>query len=156
MQNWVNKFLSPAIGSTTTLIHVFIIALFFESFYILTERKSLLEITFDFKEIPLAPFLYFFFFLAVTKLIWLGICAILSRFISDENKTSSHKSYVTFLLPLLIFTYLYIISEKHPGCAPISEKHWWLSKLYEIYWLTIALLSAFRFIFFLPEKYTNE
>ena len=156
----MNKFLSPAIGSTTTLIHIFIILLFFENFFIITGSKSLLDISIDFEEIKLKPFIVFFFFLAVSKLLWFIIQTVLqiSSIVhgDDTQNTTAHKSYITFVLPILITSYMILI-ELHPENSPINIKtHFWYYKLYTAFWFLIAVFSFLRFIYFKPESFMNE
>lgn len=110
LSSWVNKNLTSVISSTTTLIHVFIVILFFENYFLTFKNESLINLSLSFKEIKLTPFIAFFLFIAFTKVIWLFIHIIrttINKFIV-KNTISSHNSFITFTLAILIGYYLYI------------------------------------------------
>jgi acetyltransferase-like isoleucine patch superfamily enzyme len=156
MINWANKNLIPVIGNTKALIHVFIVILFFENYFLLVQEKSLLSIDIYFDKLKLAPFICFFFFIAVFKVIWLITCFvrtfIISKYITitDNTTISAHTSFITFTLFILILAYFNIAAPDH---LPIKEvDHFILSRLYGGFCILIAGASLFVFMLYPPDK----
>uniref|UniRef100_UPI00261D1EF2 hypothetical protein n=1 Tax=uncultured Maribacter sp. TaxID=431308 RepID=UPI00261D1EF2 len=154
---WVNKNLIPAIGSTIALVHVFIVILFFENYFIVFQKKSLLDVSISFDELQLAPFIYFFFSIALLKVIWFIVC-VLRTFVFykyiplnvDNTTTSAHTSFALFVLIVLLGFYL---SNASTDYLPINEAtHFYWSKLYTAFCFLIMGFSTLIFIFYPPDK----
>lgn len=156
LTDWTQRNLLPVISSTQGLMHVFIVILFFENYFILVESKSMLDIRICFDKLKIAPFVYFFFFIAVSKSIWFIICFLriqfFYRYTDTENTITAQTSFIVFTLGIVLFFYLGNISS-NPSLIPIDEvKHYFLSKLYQFFFVINGAVCFFIFLIQSPDK----
>lgn len=126
------------ISNSLALAQVFVVILFFENYFIYSQKTSLFDLTIDFDHIALNPFLWFFFFIAGAKIVWFIIVYVLVELINirldfqdDGIKFSSNVHFTIFLLICLSAVYLHSIS-MNTSMAPFNaEQHCFLFMLYE-------------------------
>jgi len=154
LTTWANKNLIPAIGSTKALVHVFIVILFFENYNILAQGKSLFNISITFDKIHLAPFISFFFFIVVTKVIWSLIWGIRNHiwYKPKEYKYCRKASFAAFLLALLLLFYLIINIINEFVYAPINLKQNFWGILLYVFMVFTMVISFLYFIAYPPES----
>jgi len=138
----------PAIESTKSLMQLFVVILFFENFSLLFYKKTLWTLNIQFKQIELKPFLCFFFFLAVSKMLWFAVDTaknFLSRENEDDLKIDGQSSFLMFVLSILIFCYLFIIDGRQE-LTPVAESGIFLRGLYKSALALPAIIMGLGFL----------
>lgn len=132
---------------------------FFENYTILIQKKSLLSISISFDEIHLAPFISFFFFIAVCKIVWFSIILFrhfrLKEF-QSKNTINPETSFVLFTLIVLIITYLIIA---FPEFLPFDkDKVYFIKALYKSFFGLVLFVALIIFTIHMPSTlyYTKK
>ncbi len=122
----VKKQVFNVINDNTALAQVFVVIFFFEDYLIIFQDTSLLQTTLDFKTISLQPFVLFFVFIALSKVLWflwhLLIMWLKSKAgLREEGNGEVYKkaSVLAFMLCILLFVYFGLV-ETDQTFAPVS------------------------------------
>lgn len=150
MNTWISKNIPSIFNNNLFLGQILIVILFFECFYIKFEQKSLVNISLDFKEITLLPFLLLVFIILFTKIIWyiISFVKLFIPIIADEKTTISfNNSYTFFLLLILSSYYLYLI-RNNPEFYPFNiSNNRLILAFYEAPFIFIMMLSSIAILF---------
>ena len=140
---------------------VFVVILFFENYLIYFDQSSLFRLTVDFDSIKLAPLLWFFYFIAFSKIFWwtfhFCINMIKSKlgWSNDDFCLNSKVHFLSLLLVVPIAAYFLKITNDH-SFAPFNvEQYPFLFKLFQAPGMIILLLGILV-ILFADIKYQNK
>ncbi len=153
-KNFLSKNFLTVINDSTALAQVFVVILFFENYLITFQQSSLFQLTIDFDSVELAPFLWFFVFIAGFKVLWwiFHLIAVLIRskldWLNMDFQLNSKIHFLAFLLVCLISFYFYNINKDDHAFAPFDVgKHPFLFNLFQIPGLAALLLGALITLF---------
>ncbi|GAA5044262.1 hypothetical protein GCM10011506_47870 [Marivirga lumbricoides] len=158
----LEKNLIPVIADASALAQIFVVILFFENYLILFQEASLFQLTIDLGNIQLAPFIWFFIFIASGRFVWIA-SSFLIGFIKDKInsdfdsiKLDSKHHFNAFLLLILSFTYLINIENFNNQFVPFNvEEHWFLYYLFKSP-LLLTIFASFIIIVFSDIRYSWE
>lgn len=162
-KGFLSKNFLAVINDSTALAQVFVVILFFENYLITFEQSSLFQLTIDFDSIELAPFLWFFVFIAGFKLLWwvfhITLALIKSKLdwlLDTDFPLSSKIHFLAFLLVWLIGFYFYNINKDDHAFAPFDvEQYPFLFKLFQLPGLAALLLGGLITLY-ADIKYTGD
>jgi hypothetical protein len=83
--------------------------LFFESYSLVIDNRSIVNMTIDLNEITVLPFIFLLVAIALSKVIWfLVVCLVPVKRTLNENEISTRTSYTSFILTVSTILYLLI------------------------------------------------
>jgi hypothetical protein len=141
----VKKQVFNVINDNTALAQVFVVIFFFEDYLIMFQNTSLLNTTLDFKNIALQPFILFFIFIALSKVIWflwhLFLIWLKHRIGLGRSEGEVYKkvSVIAFMLCILLFVYFGLVQNNQVLAPMDADKHPFLNRAV----LSLPLFAAF-------------
>ncbi len=158
MEDTVTKNIPSIINSSHTLAQVFLFFLFFESYTIFFNGKSLLGLAFALEPILLMPFYGFLCFLGCSRFLWVFLPIVKSPFtqtLTDFGININEKvSFTLFSLFFLTGFYLFLVL-RAPQFLPFQDdKFVFLNNAYVLFHGGILVLTGI--VTFLSNVYSNE
>jgi len=117
------------INDNAALAQVFVVIFFFEDYLIISQDTSLLHTVIDFKNIALQPFISFFVFIVLAKVLWflwhLFLIWLKGRLDLNQGEGDVYKkvSLLAFMLSILLFTYIGLVSNNQTVMPVSSVEH---------------------------------